>query len=85
MDCYFALLACKGNYEMVLILIKELKMTLFTGATMWVMQEVFDLSKQYMLCEPNRKEGLSFISAIMNVGNFGHYNPVFDTLIQLNL
>ena len=41
---------------------------------MWIMQEVFGLERERMLCEPNEKEGRSILAEVMVGGNFGHYD-----------
>ena len=46
----------------------------FAGAMMWVMKEVLQLDSQYMIAEPNEKEGRFLLSEIMQSGNMGHYD-----------
>lgn len=52
--------------------IKELHMTRFCSALMWVLGEVFGLERSEMLVEPNEKEGRFLLEEIMLAGNFGH-------------
>lgn len=46
----------------------------FAAAVMWVLQEVFVLSRDEMICEPNEKEGHKLLSEMMQSGNFGQYD-----------
>ena len=43
------------------------------GAVMWVMQEVFCLDCQLMLCEPDERRGKWLLQVVMEGGNFGQY------------
>ena len=46
----------------------------FVGAVMWIMQEVFGLERERLLCEPNEKEGRYILAEVMACGNFGHHD-----------
>ena len=54
--------------------IERLGMMRVAGATMWVMQEVFGLEREYMLVEPDPKEGRFLLEEICQTGNMGHYD-----------
>lgn len=43
----------------------------FARAIMWIMQEVFMLDGNKMLCTPDEKEGRYLLHEIMEAGNFG--------------
>lgn len=43
----------------------------FVGAVMWVMQEVFELERDFLLCEPEEKGGRIVLKEIIQRGNFG--------------
>ena len=59
-------------------LFQQLGMTKFVAATMWIMQEVFGLDTQYILCAPDAKEGTFLLEEIWQAGNFGHHDERFD-------
>lgn len=54
--------------------IKKLRLKKFAGAIMYIMQEVFALEQEYLLCHPNREEGLFLLEETMRGGNFGQYD-----------
>lgn len=61
--------------EEAMAVLRKLKMERFTAAVMWVLQYVFKLGNEYMLTEPNEKEGRFLLEEIMIAGNYGHYDP----------
>ena len=77
LDYYYVL--CKGgtkeSKQRSLEIFKKTGMLGFLGATMWVMQEVFDLDNEYLLCQPNKKRGKQLLDEILVAGNFGKYDP----------
>lgn len=54
--------------------LQQLKMERFAGATMYVLQQVFGLTKEYMLTAPLKDEGEFLLQEIMLSGNFGMYD-----------
>lgn len=46
----------------------------FARGVMWIMQEVFGLEDEYLLMEPDEKEGRYILNEVMRGGNFGHYD-----------
>lgn len=54
--------------------IDRMGMTRFAQATMWLMQEVFGLDKEYLLCEQNEKYGRFLLEEVMRSGNFGKHD-----------
>ena len=55
-------------------LLKTFGMWKFARGVMWVLQEVFGLEKEYMICEPLVSEGRFILSEVMAGGNFGHHD-----------
>ncbi len=61
----------KEKLEMTL---KSLGLWKFSGALMWVLHEQFGLKKDYLIAEPNAREGKFLWNEIMIGGNFGQYD-----------
>lgn len=74
MDYYFLLEKYIEQKESVLDLFHEYGMDRFVSAVMWIMQEVFGVERDKLLCEPNEKEGRYILGEVMEGGNFGHYD-----------
>lgn len=77
---YFLVLRASGESERqaALALFKRLRMERFCAAVMWVMQEVFALPREYMLCDPQPRYGRTLLAEIILSGNFGKYDPRID-------
>ena len=76
MDYYFLLMA-RNNLNLDLNineLFRKFGMERFVGAVMWIMQEVFWLERERLLCEPDEKEGRYILAEVMAGGNFGHHD-----------
>ena len=75
MDFYFVLshTECTDTTEISEFL-KWFGMWKFAGGIMWVMQEVFGLEKEYLICKPLESEGRFILSEVIEGGNFGHYD-----------
>ena len=52
--------------------IKKLGMSRFAGGLMWVLKDRFGLEKEYLMVEPNEKEGRFILNEILLTGNMGH-------------
>lgn len=80
LDYYYVLL--KGGTEesrqRTMELFRKTGMLKFVGAAMWVLQKVFDMDDQYLLCAPNEKSGKQLLNEIMLAGNFGKYDIRID-------
>ena len=46
----------------------------FAKGLMWVMHEALGMPKEWMLWNPNQKEGEYILNQVMKGGNFGHYD-----------
>lgn len=80
MDYYFVLQAAKSNslkYETNKTL-QDLGLMKFASGVMWIMLNVFGLSEQLQLCEPDEKEGRFILEEVMASGNFGHHDERFE-------
>lgn len=76
MDYYF-LLKARNNLNLDLNLNKrfrEFGMERFASGVMWIMQKVFGLERERLLCEPDEKEGRYILAEVMVGGNFGHHD-----------
>lgn len=79
MDYYFLLLHInsQGNNikkSLIKSWINEYGMKKFASAIMWILVEVFGLKREYMLFNPDEREGRFILNEIMQSGNFGHYD-----------
>lgn len=82
MDYYFVLKAtCEQEYRSnAKRVIEMFGMTRFAKGMMWIMQTIFGLEKQYLLYEPNEKEGRYILEQVMTGGNFGHFDDRLNTV-----
>lgn len=80
MDYYFVLQHPQGilgrldRRKEILELLKQLRLHCFASGLMWVMQEVFCLKRECMLCEPDQKLGRLILREIELSGNFGQHD-----------
>lgn len=75
MDYFFVLKV--GGPEVpneVWTMVERLGLRNFAAALMWVLGEVFGLEREFMLCEPNEKDGRFLLSEVMRAGNFGRFD-----------
>ena len=81
MDYYFVLRAVSGQdgKSKGLQAIEAFGMARFAKGVMWIMQNVFGLDEQFLLYEPDEKEGQYILAQIMLGGNFGHYDDRLKT------
>lgn len=66
-------IAVKSNAELMHT-ISRLGMKKFASAVMWVLQEVFAMPDEYLICPANEEEGRFLLNEIMLAGNFGKYD-----------
>lgn len=79
-DYYFVLKNLNGNLNLnvnesyAYKAVREFGMTRFARGLMWVMHEALGMSREWMLWEPDEKEGKYILKQVMMGGNFGHYD-----------
>lgn len=73
MDFYYVLKQGFSEEEQkeTISLYKKLNILEFAGATIYVLQKIFGLEKEYFITSPNEKYGEVLLSEIMQGGNFG--------------
>ena len=52
-------------------IVRNLGMKRFTAALMWIMNSIFRLEEEKLLCKPNEKDGRFLFEEIVKSGNFG--------------
>ena len=60
--------------EQIQYQLKRLHLDRLAAAVMYVLQTVFDMPDEYLILEPDKKEGEFLLSEIMLAGNFGKYD-----------
>lgn len=53
--------------------VKSMGLLHIAGALMWLLQTVFKLERDFMLCEPDEFRGKWLLDSVLEGGNFGHY------------
>ena len=83
-DYYFVLKANGGKDKAeVAKILKELRLTRFAEAVMWILHTQLGLEKQYLICGMNEKEGRFVLSEIEQTGNFGRADSRFKRMSKL--
>lgn len=79
MDYYYVLKKgfTEDERQETLLWCRKLGMDRFVRASMWVIKRTFRLSDEYLLCEPDKKEGQFLLNEIMNTGNMGQSDTRF--------
>lgn len=78
-DYYYLLQHCLNTGQTALLpetafMVKQLHMSRFVGALMWVMQEVFHLQDELLIQPADEREGRFLLHEIMLAGNFGQHD-----------
>lgn len=55
-------------------LFREIKMTTFTKAVMYIMKEIFGVEDKFLYIEADPSEGQFILDEVMKAGNFGKYD-----------
>ena len=74
MDLYFVQFAASGKVHEVLATLEDLGLMRFVGATQYVLQKVFGLSANELICDVNEDLGKELLEEFLLGGNFGQYN-----------
>lgn len=75
LDYYFVLKSVHFDNEKkehICQLLKSFGMMKFAKAVMWILQSIFNLDDEYLLCEPDIADGAKLLNEITQSGNFGH-------------
>ena len=59
--------------------LKSLGLYRFARAVMYVLQETFRTDDVILLCPPDARSGETLLQSILQSGNFGHADPVFNS------
>ena len=78
-DYYFVLSQLNDHKEVLdvrfaLDAVSQFGMERFAKGLMWVMQEALGMQSDWMLWEPDQKEGDYILNQVMKGGNFGHHD-----------
>ena len=76
MDYHFVLKAVDSqtDFRWSKQAIESFGMKRFARGVMWIMLHVFGLENQFLLYEPDEKEGRYILDQVMTGGNFGHHD-----------
>ena len=78
MDYYFVLRNLDANLNhnesYAYKAVSQFGMEKFAKGLMWVMKEALGMPREWMLWEPDQKEGEYILKQVMAGGNFGHHD-----------
>jgi len=60
--------------EEIMTVLRSFGMAKFAAAVMWVMQRVFALPDEWLICNPDKRRGKQLLDEIILSGNFGQYD-----------
>ena len=67
-----------GSLNDEMWMISKLRLEGFVGAVMYVMQQVFAMPGEYMLCKQDEKRGAELLDEIIRGGNFGKFDDRYN-------
>ena len=70
-DYYFVLKGHTETTDSTERILKDLRLTRFAEAMMWILHTQLGLEEQYLICGMNEKEGRFVVNEILQTGNFG--------------
>ena len=76
-DYYYALKALhdgRMENEGIMQALRSFGMAKFAAAVMWVLQAVFAMPDDWLICVPEERRGRELLHEIMQAGNFGQYD-----------
>ncbi len=74
-DYYYILThSSSAEREEAFMTLKSFGLGKFAAAIMHIMQQVFDIDREFLLCESNATEGEFLLGEILRGGNFGQYD-----------
>ena len=62
----------------IVSILRDLGMINFAGAMMWVESNVLGLPLELCIVEPDEEKGRRLLDDILEGGNFGHYNAIYE-------
>lgn len=79
MDYYYVLMAStREDREKSVAAIGSIGLTSFASAVMYVLQKIFLIDDNHLLCTPNENRGIRLLSEILEGGNFGHFGNAIN-------
>ena len=63
-------------------ILKELKMTRFCSAVMYILVDVLGMERKHLIMEPDKAAGKRLLDEIMIGGNFGIYDERIDREVK---
>jgi len=80
---YYYLLKCNtddARKRRLADFFKELKLSSFVAAMMFVLQELFGLPEEYLLLPPNKPQGRFLANELINAGNLGKHDATYGVM-----
>lgn len=84
-DYYFVMHNSECTIHNEAELLKQLRLTRFAEAMMWILHTQFGLEDNKLICDMNEKEGQFVLAEILQTGNFGRGDTRYKYLHLLKL